>query len=242
MPLQPCTIHTPTNQLLLLSAWSTSFENNVLSNKVIAILLKSSQTFPWNVTLTQTSPHWLLQTLNALTEGENETSPNNILKMQSGSKTDLLNQDIMLVTQTMKANPQTISLLTSILKSYNGDSPMRKMTISSSKDQHLSGTDSKFLTKKELQTEAIGAPLMELQTKKNPSKQTSNLEVTQEGTPQIQTSWSFSIDLSRKKNPSLQPLLSSSPHTLVNQPSNLTCWLEQWHRLQPLQPKLRQAV
>ena len=160
----------------------------MLSNKVIAILLKSSRTFPWNVTLTQTSPHWLLQTLNALTEGENETSPNNILKMQSGSKTDLLNQDIMLVTQTMKANPQTLSLLTSILKSYNGDSPMRKTTISSSKDQHLSGTDSKFLTKKELQTEAIGAPLMELQTKKNPSKQTSNLEVTQEGTPQIQTS------------------------------------------------------
>ena len=65
---------------------------------------------------------------------------------------------------------------------------MRKTTISSLKEQHLSGTDSKFLTKKELQTEAIGAPLMELQTKKNPSKQTSNLEVTQEGTPQIQTS------------------------------------------------------
>ena len=39
-----------------------------------------------------------------------------------------------------------------------------------------------------------------------------------------------------KKNPNLQPLLNSSPPTSPNHTSNLTHWLEQWHRLQLLLP------
>ena len=66
--------------------------------------------------------------------------------------------------------------------------PMRKTIISSLKDQPLSDMDSSSLTKKELQIEAVGAHLMEPQTKMSPSKQTSNSEATAEGTPQIQTS------------------------------------------------------
>ena len=94
---------------------------------------------------------------------------------------------------------------------------------------------------KRQQTGAVGVLLTELQMKKNPLKQTSNLEVIQEETPQTLTPWSLSIELTKKRNPNLQPLPNSSLHTLASHPSNLTHWLEQWHKLQTLLPSPQTA-
>ena len=93
--------------------------------------------------------------------------------MQSGPKRDLWEQDTTLEILMMKAETPTSSLLTSTFKPYSGDSPTKKMTISS---------------------------LMELQTKKKPLKLASNLEATQEETPQIQTSQYPSAKTPKKKN------------------------------------------
>ena len=87
---------------------------------------------------------------------------------------------------TTKAKTPISSLLTSTFKPYSGDLLTQKKNITSSKD--LSSVDSASLMKKEPQIEAIGDPLMELQTKKKTLKPHSNLEVTLEETPQIQIS------------------------------------------------------
>ena len=102
---------------------------------------------------------------------------------------------------------------------------MKKTTISSLKNQHQSGTDSEFLTKKELQTEAIGAPLMEHQLKKNPSKLSSNLEVTQEENPR-----SRCLDPSQSVHPRrrIQACSPCSTHPCIHQqtthPTSLAGW------------------
>ena len=105
----------------------------------------------------------------------------------------------------MKVKNPTLSLSTSTFKPYSGDSPTKKTIISSLKGLHLSDTDSISLTKKELQIEVVGDPLTELQMKKKSLKPNSNLEVTQEGTPQIQTSQSPLVKMPKKKNLNLQP-------------------------------------
>ena len=152
--------------------------------------------------------------------------------MQSGLKADLWEKDTTLGTLTTIATTQTSSPSTLISKPYSGDSPTKKMTISSLKDLHQSDTDSVSSTRKVPQTEAVGVPLTELQMKKKSLIQASNLEVTQEGTPQIQTSQSPSMKLPKKKNPNSQPSPNLSLPISVNHLSNLTHWLEQWHRLQ----------
>ena len=111
-----------------------------------------------------------------------------------------------ILTTTVK-NPISL-LLISTFKPYSGDLLMQKKNITSSKDRHLSSVDSASLMKKEPQIEVVGDPLTELQTKKKTLKPHSNLEVTLEETPQIQTSRSPLIETPKKKNPNLQPLLS----------------------------------
>ena len=105
----------------------------------------------------------------------------------------------------------------------------RKTTILSLKDQHQFNTDSESLMKKEPQIEAIGAPLMEHQMKKS-------LWVILEETPLTQTSQSLLIHNLKTRNSNLLPSPNSSLLTSANHPPYLTCWLEQWHKLQPQQP------
>ena len=131
-----------------------------------------------------------------------------------------------ILTTTVK-NPISL-LLISTFKPYSGDLLMQKKNITSSKDRHLSSVDSASLMKKEPQIEVVGDPLTELQTKKKTLKPHSNLEVTLEETPQIQTSRSPLIETPKKKNPNLQLSPNSSPPTSVNHPSNPALWLEQW--------------
>ena len=162
-------------------------------------------------------------------------------RMQSGPKRDLWEQDTTSEILMTKAKTPTSSLLTSTFKPYSGDSPTRKMTISSLKDLHLSDMDSVSLMKKEPQIKVIGALLMELQTKKKPLKLASNLEATQEETPQIQTSQYPSAKTPKKKNLNLQPLPNLSLPISVSNQSNPTLWLEQWHRSQPPLPSPQTA-
>ena len=66
---------------------------------VAASQLKLSRMFHSNVTLTQTS-FWLPLPSNTWTEGENTTSPKDILKKQIGVKMGPLGPDTTLLTQT----------------------------------------------------------------------------------------------------------------------------------------------
>ena len=96
-----------------------------------------------------------------------------------------------------------------------------------SKDQHQPDTDFASLTKKEPWTEAVGDPLTEHLMKKKCQTHNSNLEAKLEETPPILTL--SSPNPQKKKTPSLQSPNLSLP-TLLNHPSNLNHWLEQWNR------------
>ena len=95
--------------------------------------------------------------------------------------------------------------------------------------------DSISLMKKEPKTEAAGDLWTEPQMTKKCQTPSSNSEAKLEETPQILTS---SSPDPRKKKLTSPHLPNSSLPILVNHPSNLDCWLEQWHRSHPQPPSL----
>ena len=98
-PSSPHITHIVITLALWPSTWSRSSVIREPSVLVAACQLKLSRTFHSNVTLTQTST-WLPPPLNTSTEGENETSPKDILKKPIGAKMDPLEPDITLLVQT----------------------------------------------------------------------------------------------------------------------------------------------
>ena len=118
-PSQPCIIHITQNQVLLPSTSKRSFASNVPYILVAATLLKSSRMFSPNVTLTQTSL-WLPLPSDTRTDGENATSPKDILKKQIGAKTEPLGLDTILPTQMTQ---QSWFQLTSTSNACSGDVP-----------------------------------------------------------------------------------------------------------------------
>ena len=93
--------------------------------------------------------------------------------------------------------------------------------------------DFAYLTKKEPRTKASGDLLTEPQTKTKSQTLNSNSEAKLEETPQIPTSSSRNP---KKKKTESQQSPNSSPPLLVNHPSNLGHWLEQWHKSHPQPP------
>ena len=124
MPSSPRITCTVIVWVLSLSTWSRSSIHNGQSDLVVACQLKSSRAFNSNVTLTQTSL-WLPPPWTTWNAGENATSPRDISKTQIGAKTDPLERDTILQTQTI---PLFYSLLISISNICSGGVPINKET------------------------------------------------------------------------------------------------------------------
>jgi hypothetical protein len=162
-----------------------------------------------------------------LKEGGNATSPKDISKMPSGTRTDILEQGT--IVQTLIVETQLVSQpLISTLKPYSGDLQTRSKIDIEPPDPHLSNTDFESLTKKILIK--AGGELTEQKTKKkNHLLIHSNSEVMEE-THLFRTLSSPLVNLS---NTQLLCWLNLFPHTLpdpVSPPSaNFLCWLLECH-------------
>ena len=123
MPSQPCITYIVTNLVLSLSTSNRSCVSNKPYDLVAATLLELSSMFHPNVTLTQTSPHWLPLPLNNWKEGENTTSPKGTSKKWTGAKMEHLELDTTFLTQT---NHPSLSLLTSTSNTCSGGVPTKE--------------------------------------------------------------------------------------------------------------------